>query len=874
MYCQKILLGSVLIFANALWAICQEPISPLLSSFPAYQQHKRETTFNLDWISLGPTFNSARADAIQLDPTHPGTMYVGFGSGNLWKTTNNGLAWKPIFEDQPSTGIGDFALAPSNPNIIYLGTGENLKKPRNFTMPGTGVYRSDDGGISWRHLGLNDSWHIGEIKVHPTNPDIVFVAVLGHLWSTNKNRGIYRSINGGKTWQHVLYIDEKTGGNDIVISPSNPNIVYASMWEVYPGISGVNSGVYKSIDGGKTWKKMNQGLPSGKGNGRIGIAVSYTNPNKVYILMDNLNNDKNKAAEIYKSLNGGNTWAKTHRDSLMIFPGIGWYFTDIYVNPKNDEEIYGMGVRIAHSVDGGKNFDLVAGNIFHMTASTADILHLDQTEMWINPKNPNHMAIGNDGGFYVSYDKGANWMHYNNIPVGEFYDVTTSSGNPYMVYGGTQDDATTYGPAEEWNSRFPDKWKYVWLDPWCGGDGCITQVDPTDPNTVYWSYQHGVIMRKDMTTDRSKSIKPTLPKPINDELNYNYITPYFISPHNPLTLYHAGNYVFKSIDRGDHWDIISPNLSISSNPEKKSFAAGAIAESPIKSGVLFMGTDKGAVWVTLNNGLSWEERSVGLPNNYIRSIYPSKFSASRVYITLTGINYDDLNTYVYVSEDYGQNWKPINSNLPNEIANTIMEDPMFEDILYVGTFRGVYISTNRGISWSLLGSNMTATAISDIEIQRDAMDMVIATHGRGIYKMNLQPIHEAFMMASSKNDNQLFSIPTATLPWFNGGEGTGIDPNLREGEKIVFSFNVQEASKVMLKVTNETNQILWSETINAHKGINQYRWDLVTKRVESLLPYFIEYRQYMKSGTYNLILEVNGEQLKKTFEITDRKVKD
>ena len=292
-------------------------------------------------------------------------MYVAFGSGNLWKTVNNGITWKPIFENQPSLGIGDIALAPSNSDIIYVGTGESLKKARNFTMPGTGMYRSTNGGDTWEHIGLEDSWHIGEISVHPTNPDIVLVSVLGHFWSKNVNRGIYKTEDGGKSWKHVLYIDENTGSNDIVIYNSNPE--------------------------------------------------------------------------------------------LMIFPGIGWYFADIYVNPKDDEEIYSLGVRIAKSVDGGKTFNNLYGTVKRINPSDAKFLHLDHCELWINPKNPKHIALGNDGGLFVSYDKGESWMHYNNIPAGEFYDITISNEEPYLIYGGTQDDATVYGPAKEWNNKYSDK---------------------------------------------------------------------------------------------------------------------------------------------------------------------------------------------------------------------------------------------------------------------------------------------------------------------------------------------------------------------------------------------------------------------------------
>ncbi len=853
---KKYLILPALFFCLLLIAEAQTPVSPLTASYPDYLKHKEETMFNLEWIGLGPVVNSARVDAIQIDPSDPSTMYVAFSSGSLWKSINNGLSWKPVFENKATNGIGDFAVSKSNPNVIYLGTGDNLKKPRNFTIPGDGIYRSDDGGESWKYLGLNDSWTIGEIKIHPTNPDIVFVAALGHLWSTNKTRGIFRSINGGETWEHVLFIDEKTGGNDIVISESDPNIIYATMWEMYPDISGPGSSVHKSTDGGKTWNKLGGGLPDGPKNGRMGVAVSFSNPDKAYVLADNLNKDKNLAAEVYLTIDGGKSWTRTHKEELMIFPGIGWYFTDIYVNPRDDDEIYAMGVRIAHSSNGGESFDLVGGDIYHIFPSTADFFHLDFTELWIDPANPNHLAAGNDGGFFVSYDRGATWMHYNNIPAGEFYDITTGPGTDYLVYGGAQDDATVYGPADEWDPRFPDNWKYVWLDAWGGGDGCVSQVDPIETNIVYFSSQNGGVRRKDMLTGRSVGIRPSLPEKAAGELNFNFIAPYFISPHNRLTLYHGGNYVFRSTNRGDNWKVISGDLSVSAVPEKRSVATGAIAESPIKAGVIYAGTDRGAFWTSLDDGASWKEYSAGLPNNYIRSICPSKYSLSRVYVTLTGINYDDLNLYVYVSENYGASWKPLNANLPNEIANVIAEDPVNENILYLGTIRGVYVSLDRGEKWSLLGAGLPSVPVSDIEIQKDAMDIVIATYGRGIYKMNLKPLHESVSRGKIRSNNFLLPPPVVTQPWIND---THRDPDYRSVEKAPFSFVLKKSGEVILKITDKEKKVIWEKRIAAHAGINQYRWDLVLGQTESPLPYFFNYYRYITPGNYKLLLEVDRE---------------
>lgn len=843
-----------------IWA--QEEKSPLLGSWQQYLKMKKTSTFGLKWISLGPVMNSARVEAVQCDPAHPGTWYVAFGSGNLWKTTNHGLTWKPIFENQSTLGIGDIALAPSNPDIIWLGSGESLKKPRNFTMPGTGVFRSDDGGETWRNTGLPDSFHIGEIAVHPKNPDIVFVAVQGHFWSTNENRGLYRTIDGGKTWEHVLYVNERTGANDVVISPSNPDVIYVSMWENNPGICGKESGVYRSSDGGKIWNRLRGGLPDGPKTGRIGLAVSWSNPDKAYALVDNLNKKNRLYAEVYRTLDGGQTWKRTHTDELHIFSRIGWYFTDCYVNPQDDDEIFGLGVRVAHSIDGGKTFELIGGDVFHFFPNQAEVLHLDHCEMWINPENPDHLALGNDGGLYVSYDKGKSWMHHNNIPAGEFYDISVDNQDPYYIYGGTQDDSSVYGPAKEWNSKYQDEWRYVWLDAWAGGDGCYTMADPLDPNIVYTSSQNGGIFRKDMRADRSVRIRPRLPKEHKGRLNYNFVTPYIISQHNPLTLYHAGNYIFKSLNRGDSWRLISPDLSQSAFKEKKSVAAGAIAESPFEPGVLFVGTDRGAFWVTQDDGKNWTEFSEGLSNGYIRSICPSRFIKSRVYVAVTGINYDDLRNYLYVSENYGKTWRSIVANLPDEVAYVILEDPVNENILYAGLYRGVYISVDRGKSWSLLGPNMAATAISDLVIQEREMDLVAGTHGRGIYKMNIRAIQEAFKKGIPKAPI-LFDVPVARLPWIND---THRDPRMRTAEKVPITFYLMNYTYVEVRVIDETGKTIWSKMSKGQKGFNQYRWNLVAKRANSPQPYFTRYLEFAPPGKYKI--QIVGEGVDLTKELT------
>jgi len=866
----------MMFLAFPLFTLANDLPNPIYQSWGAHQALKQSTPFRFHWVHLGPVMNSARVEAVQAHPARPGTMYVAFGSGNLWKTTDNGLTWKPIFENQPVLGIGDIAVAPSNPDVIWLGSGESLKKARNFTMPGMGVFRSDNGGESWQYLGLPDSYHIGEIAVHPQNPDVALVAVLGHFWTPNPNRGVYRTEDGGRTWEHVLYVDEHTGANDVVISPSNPNIIYASLWENYPSIAGPQSGVYKSNDGGKTWQRLSGGLPTGPRTGRIGLAVSWTNPDKVYALIDNLNRPGNLAAEVYRSDDGGQTWHRTHQEDLLIFPGIGWYFTDIYVNPQDDDEIFALGVRIAHSQDGGKTFSLVGGKIFHLFPNPAECLHLDHCELWVDWENPRHLILGNDGGLYVSWDRGKSWLHHNNIPAGEFYDISVDNEDPYHVYGGTQDDAAVYGPAKEWDPRFPDGWTYLWLDAWAGGDGCFTIPDPEDPHTVYFSSQHGGIRRKDMSSGRSISIRPRWPEGKENALRFTFVAPYLISPHNHLILYLGGNYVFRSLNRGDKWEVISPDLSRSRLANKMSTALGALAESPLKPGLIYAGTDKGAFWVTKNGGVTWEEHSAGLPNRYIHSICASRFKESRVYVVVTGINDDDFNAYLYASEDYGQTWRSIKSNLPQEVAYVLLEDPTNENILYAGMYRGVYVSVDRGQSWSYLGQGMPDACISDLVIQEREMDLVAATHGRGIYKLNLRPIQAAFQGLKNEDiknksllkkrwvDKKLFVPPPGKLPQFGD---THREPLYKTLERIPFTFIWNKEEEVELAVVNGQGQKLWSTKIKAQPGFNQFRWDMVIKHVQSMQAYFIHYDRFIPPGKYKILLEGEGTKLSQEWEV-------
>ncbi|MFT7168954.1 MAG: photosystem II stability/assembly factor-like uncharacterized protein [Paracoccaceae bacterium] len=864
---QSTITAAAALFACASVSLAQVPTSPLLDSFEQYVRSQGESEFGLQWVPLGPVLNSGRVEAVQGDPDSPGTMFAAFGSGNLWKTVNAGLTWRPIFEGQSALGIGDIALAPSDSNVLWLGSGESLKKPRNFTMPGTGVFLSRDAGETWANVGLHDSWHIGEVAVHPEDPGTALVAVLGHFWSTNPNRGVYRTNDWGQTWEHVLFIDERTGACDVVIAPSQPDVVYASMWTNHPGESGPTSGVHRSADGGRTWVRLAGGLPDGPRTGRIGLAVSWTNPDKVYALVDNLNREENPA-ELYRTLDGGQSWERTHEEDLQVFSRIGWYFADCHVNPLDDDEVYALGVRIAHSRDGGGTFDLIGGEVFHLVPSPAESLHLDNCEMWIDPAHPERLILGNDGGIFVSHDRGQSWLHHNNLAVGEFYDIAVDDQDPYQIYGGVQDDASVRGPAREMRPGRPDSWKYVWLDPWSGGDGCYTVPDREDPNTVYFSSQHGGLRRQDVSTGRSKSIRPRLPDGHEGRLQHSFVAPYLVSAHDHRALYHGGNYVLRSPDRGDTWQVISPDFTRSASGAEGAagVGAGALAESPIRQGLLYCGTDLGGLWVTEDDGLEWRECSTGLPPHYIRSVCPSRFSESRLYVAVTGLNHDDLHAYLYASEDHGKTWRPIMEGLPDEVAYTIIEDPRFEDVLYAGMYRGVYVSTDRGASWSLLGRGMPGVAISDLVIQERELDLLAATHGRGVYRLDLTPLHRTREEGGAWT-NALLETPTAYLPRV---DDTVPRPRRTFEERVPITFTLTRAAPVTLAVLDDQGGTVWSQEIAGRVGLNQLRWDLVKERRTSPKPYFTGHVEFVKPGSYELLITGDELRLKGKLDVVAR----
>ena len=843
----------------------QKTDSPISSAWESFSKNKNASSFSgLKWDLIGPTINSGRVEAMDVLPDKPGTIYAGFGTGNLWKTTNHGLSWEAIFDNHAAYSIGDISIAPSNPDIVYVGTGESLRAKRGHTIPGAGIYRSEDAGKTWKSIGLVGTHHIGRIAVHPTNPDIVFVAALGSFYSPSEERGIYKTENGGESWEKVIYINDRVGANDVVFAPTDPSILYASTWYCSEDKAGPGGTLHKSTDGGKTWHVINNGFPAGEMNGRTGLAVSHQDSNKVYAFTDNVNAGyENGSGELYLSLDGGESWKKTHQKNLKILNTFGEVFTDCIVNPKDDNEIYLLGINVLRSTDGGENFESLKGTVEHIRPSPANFFHLDHHEMWINPNNPDHIIVGNDGGVYISYDTGSTWMHYNNLSVGEFYFVRTDNDTPYNIYSGTQDDSAVRGPAKTLKNEGTDGWEYVWIDPWGGGDGIVVSPDTENSDIVYYESQNGAIRRKSMSTGESKSIRPRLPKDSKNRLYNEWLTPFFTSTYTPHTLYYGANYIFKSTDRGDSWKLISPDLSSSSDPKRTGNGIIAMEESPNRQGLLYAGTSKGAAWVSKDYGGSWTEISVGLPAKYIKSFAPSKFQASRVYLTQSAIGEDDLKAYVYRSEDFGASWENITSNLPQVPVNVILEDPVYENVLYAGTFNGVFVSLNRGDSWHVLGSEMPNSFVSDMTIQERENDLIAVTHGRGIFKIDLESLHNYLKNNSEKAE--ILYISKAILP---KGDASG-KPDFSSYENLAINYYSPSAQKLKLSITDKEGNFVYTKEISALKGLNTYSWDLILGPMLSDDPYLFNFVKLAKAGDYTIHLTGEQMDIESTFTIVE-----
>jgi photosystem II stability/assembly factor-like uncharacterized protein len=731
-----------------------KPSGDQISRLPGFIEHlglKRASPFrNLKWRFIGPVRMSGRVTDIAVAGGITGTILVGSASGGVWRSQNQCRSWETIFDQEASASIGDIDVSRSDPGIIWVGTGENNSS--RSTISGTGVYKSKDGGKTWKHMGLSDTHHIGRIVIHPENPDIVYVAALGHLYSENRERGLYLTRDGGGTWKKILVVNESTGFIDLVMDPSNHDVLYAASWERLRKAwnlweTGPGSGIYKTDDGGSTWKKCRSGLPAEEKTGRIGIGVSQSNPDVVYALLDNHallgkagRRDRDpygfkkevviRGVEVYRSNDRGVTWKKANQKSLdQHFRTLGYYFGQIRVDPKNENILYVLGINLIKSLDGGKTFVRIQD----------PKLHEDHHALWIDPENSQVLIEGNDGGIDISTDGGRIWQDIDNLPIVQLYRVSIDWQKPFRIYCSAQDHGCFMGTVTHNSLRGNFReWQEI-----PGGEASTIAVDPNDPNIIYSEGLYGDLIRVNRRKNRIKPIKPKSRRG-EPELRCNWLTPFIISPRHPATLYFGSQFLFRSGDRGNHWQKISPDLTRNDQSKLGDVPFGTItdlSESALCPGLIYVGTDDGNIQVTGDGGKSWTLIVAGLPENmWVSRVLASRYREGRVYASLNGSRDDDFRCTLFRSADYGKTWKSIAGNLPRAPVNVVLEDPRQEKILYAGTDLGVYISFDLGGKWHLLSAGLPTLVVSDMVIHpRDRM-LVAATHARGIFVLNLNSI--------------------------------------------------------------------------------------------------------------------------------------
>ena len=721
----------------------------------------------LKFRNIGPAITSGRIADFAVNPKNSNEYYVATASGGVWKTVNAGTTYQPLFDSQGSYSIGVVTMDPNNPNVIWVGTGENNNQ--RSVAYGDGVYKSEDGGSSWKHVGLKESEHIGTIAIDPRNSDVAYVAAIGPLWKEGGHRGVYKTTDGGTTWDSILYISEHTGVNDLIMDPRNPDVLYATAFQrrrhvfTYLG-GGPESGIYKSVDAGETWKKINKGLPS-VDLGRISLAFSEANPEIIYAIVE--------AAQgkggFYRSTNRGASWEK--RSSYATS---GNYYQEIVTDPVNPDKIYAMDTWIHYSLDGGKSFEVLG----------EDAKHVDNHCMWIDPKNTNHLLVGCDGGIYETWDQAKTWDFKPNLPVTQFYKVAVDNSEPfYFVYGGTQDNFSLGGP-----SRTNTNHGIVNSDWFIthGGDGFESQVDPENPNIVYAQSQYGVLVRYDKSSGEELGIQPKERKGEN-AYRWNWDAPLAISAHKDGRIYFAANKLFRSDDRGNSWEVISDDLTRQVNRNELEVMGRiwgidavmkngstsqygtivAFSESPIKEDLLYVGTDDGLIQVTEDGGKNWRKVGTfpGVPNRtYVNAVYASQHDENVVYAAFNHHKYGDFKPYVYKSTNKGLTWTSITNNLPERgSAYAIEEDHVDPNLIFIGTEFGVFFSNDGGDYWKQLKAGLPTIAVRDITIQRRENDLVLGTFGRGFFVLDdYSPLRKVKPEDLNK-DAQLFAIRDALL---------------------------------------------------------------------------------------------------------------
>lgn len=714
---------------------------PLEKYYQAIEETKQikalsKTTTTNPWVLVGPTNIGGRISDIEMSRTSFDTIYAGIASGGVFKSVDGGLNWYPIFDETYTMSIGDLVVDPTNPNIIYVGTGEVNGGGGSVTYGGNGVYKSTDAGLTWTHLGLEATEFISRVIVDPINPQNIYLGAMGKLFGKNLARGLYKSTDGGTSWQNKLFISDSTGCIDVAINPVNPNVVYAAMWERIRrpdrrSYGGPTCGLYRSTDGGETWLELVNGLPNNSPTvGRIGISICESSPEIIYaIYADNIG----YFAGVYKSVNGGDSWTRTNDGALSsLFSSYGWWFGNIRVNPVNPNNVFVLGLDIYKTTNGGGSWYYSSGSI-----------HVDQHGMYIHPANPNFIVAGNDGGVYVSSNNGSSWIYRSTMPITQFYTCEVDYQFPNRYYGGTQDNGTNRtltGNQNDWQ-------------PIYGGDGFYVLVDPSNNNFVYAESQYGGFGR---STDGGYYFNYGL-NGVSGSDRFNWSTPFIIDPNNPAKLYLGTHRLYRSTNRAVSWTSISPDLT--NGPPTGNQVYGTIttlASAPSDTNVVYVGTDDGNVWVTLNGGTSWMKISTSLPVRWITRVAVDPNDALTAYVTLSGYRYDEYLPHVFRTTNAGVSWLDISSNLPDAPVNDIIVDPDSTQSLYVGTDVGVFISENSGSIWNYLGENFPNAPVTDLVLHNPTRTLIAATYGRSMYSIDLTPVTDIEKYNGSLNDFVLF----------------------------------------------------------------------------------------------------------------------
>ncbi len=851
---------------------------------------------NIRFRNIGPSVMGGRAVDIAANPADPTEFYVAYATGGLWYTHNNGQSFTPVFDTESVITIGAIAVNWKD-HILWVGTGEANSSRSSYA--GNGIYKSMDSGKTWQWIGLPESQHIGKIILHPSDPNTAYVAVAGHLYSPNPERGVYKTADGGKTWKKILYVNDKTGAIDLAIDPLHPDIVYASMWYKMRSAwnfegNGKTSGIYKSTDGGDHWALLEEpgsGLPTGEGVGRIGLAVYPGNPQIIYAIVDNnfhrkaekkdttkyiardfkamtasqfagldsarlntflrsndfpakydekkvkemvasgkikpsalydyLNNAEDDlydtpiiGAEVYRSDDGGQSWKKTNQDFLSLYATYGYYFGKIWVSPSNPDKIIIAGISLLMSTDGGRTFsDIDAANV-----------HGDHHAVWFDPARDSHFINGNDGGLAITYDNGRHWFRCNTPAVGQFYSVVTDDARPYNVYGGLQDNGVWWGPSNntdnmEWYAEGNYPFKRL-----NGGDGMQVQVDTRDNNTVYSGYQFGYYARNQRNNPSDyKSIHP-MPDLGEKSLHWNWQSPILLSPHNQDIFYMGSDKFHRSMNKADSMVTLSGDLTNDGFGKKGNVPYGtitAISESPLKFGLLYLGTDDGNIQLSADDGSTWKKISEKLPRGlWVSRVVASAYKEGRIYASLNGYRYDNFTPYLYKSENNGNDWQRIGLNLPEGPVNVVREDPKNEDILYVGTDNGVYVSIDRGKTFMAMMGGLPSVPVHDMAIQAGANELVLATHGRSIYVAGLGEIQKLPGVI-----NKTLAVFDINAPHYNKNWGRKSDERSFE-PSMQIPFFVKEGGIITLQISSKSGMLLHTIKDTADAGFNYAAYNL------------------------------------------------